>query len=91
MSKTYLAVWYEKKALCPKCRVQPSVIIDYGSAAEGFWFKGRCTHCNVIVKWYKSTDLKILNGKEIEGEQLSLWVEREPKQKKGPVSLKVPK
>lgn len=87
MTKKYMAVWYNNKALCPQCRVQPQNIKDYGTDKKGYWFKGICPHCKAIIKWYKNMDLSILDKDQAEGEQLSFFVSQESKKKSSKLSV----
>ena len=57
MGKLFEGIRYEKKILCPKCLVQPESIYNYGTDQKGFWFKGRCPHCNNTIIWYRNVDL----------------------------------
>lgn len=73
MGKLFEGIRYEKKILCPKCLVQPESIYNYGTDQKGFWFKGRCPHCNNTIIWYRNVDLSFGEASTAVGEQLSMY------------------
>lgn len=77
MPKTVIGIWHFNKILCPRCRVQPGSITDYGIDKSGYWFQAQCPHCQAAVRWYKDHDLQASGTGESGGEQLTLFVQEQ--------------
>lgn len=83
MPRTVTGIWHFNKILCPRCRVQPGSITDYGTDESGYWFQAKCPHCQATVRWYKDHNFKASDTGEAGGEQLTLFIQEQKIKGKG--------